>query len=70
MKNEALFNMKKELLGKMLSDTIVTFTNQADLLQMEREFERAELSCKEALLLNWYNAFSVTLEMEKMSRKD
>ena len=49
-KNEALCNMRKELLEKMLSDTVVTFTNQTDMLQAEREFRRAELSCKEAFL--------------------
>ena len=50
VKNEALCNMRKELLEKMMSDSVVTFTNQADLLQVEREFRRAELSCKEAIL--------------------
>ena len=50
VKNEALCNMRKELLEKMISDSVVTFTNQADLLQVEREFRRAELSCKEAFL--------------------
>ena len=50
MKNEALGNMRKELSEKMLSDTMVTFNNQADFLQVEREFRRAELSCKESIL--------------------
>ena len=50
MKNEALGSMKKELLGKMLSDTMVSYTNQADLLQVEGEFRKAEVNCREAFL--------------------
>ena len=47
MKNETLGKMRKELLEKLLSDTMTTFTNHAGLLQVETEFTKAELSCKE-----------------------
>jgi len=50
VKNETLGNMRKELLEKMLWNTMSTATNQADLMQVERDFRRVELSCKEALL--------------------
>jgi len=50
VKNETLGNMRKELLEKMLRNTMTTATNQADLMQVEKDFRRVELSCKEALL--------------------
>ena len=50
MKNEALGSMKTELLGKTLSDTMVSFTNQADLLLVEEELRKAEVSCRGAFL--------------------
>ena len=50
MKNEALGSVKKKLLGKMLSDTMVSFTNQADLLLVEEEFRKTEVNCREAFL--------------------
>jgi len=50
VKNETLGNMRKELLEKMLRNTMTTATNQADLMQVEKDFMRVELSCKEALL--------------------
>jgi len=50
VKNETLGNMRKELLEKMLRNTMMTANNQADLVQVERDFRRVEISCKEALL--------------------
>jgi len=50
VKNETLGNMRKELLEKMLWNTMTTAANQADLVQVEKDFRRVELSCKEALL--------------------
>ena len=50
MKNETIGDMRKVLLEKMLLDNMTTLTYQADLMQLEKDFKRAELSCKEALL--------------------
>merc|ERR1719193_2824592 len=50
VKNETLGNMRKQLLEKMLGNTMTTATNQADLMQVEKDFMRVELSCKGALL--------------------
>ena len=50
MKNKTLGNMRKELLEKMLSNNMTTVVNLADLMQVEKDFRRIELSCKEALL--------------------
>jgi len=50
VKNETLGNMRKELLEKMLRNTMTTVANQADLVQVEKDFRRVEISCKEALL--------------------
>ena len=50
MKNETIGNLRKELLEKMLLDNMATLTYEAQLMQVEKDFRRAELSCKEALL--------------------
>ena len=64
--------MRKELLEKMLSNNMTTVVNLADLMQVEKDFRRIELSCKEALL-NWVKKknykdgtfdFEVIIEME------
>ena len=50
MKNETIGDMRKEVLEKMLLDNMATLTYQVELMQVEKDFKRAELSCKEALL--------------------
>ena len=49
MKNETIGDMRKEVLEKMLLDNMTTLTYQAELMQVEKDFKRAELSCKGAL---------------------
>jgi len=50
VKNETMGDMRKVLLEKMLLDNMATLTYEANLMQLEKDFRRAELSCKEALL--------------------
>jgi len=49
VKNETIGDLRKELLEKMLMDNMATLTYQVELMQVEKDFKRAELSCKGAL---------------------
>ena len=43
-------NLRKELTEKVLLDMMAKLNSQAALMQAERDFERAESSCKENFL--------------------